>query len=37
MVPLPKSERHTSTTFLMLEEQCLVFDGSPHDLVASEN
>jgi phospholipid/cholesterol/gamma-HCH transport system ATP-binding protein len=37
MVPLPKGERDPSTTFLMLEEGRLVFDGSLHDLVTSEN
>ena len=37
MVPLPKGETHPSTTFLMLEEGRLAFDGSLHDLVTSEN
>jgi phospholipid/cholesterol/gamma-HCH transport system ATP-binding protein len=37
MVPLPKGTTHPSTTFLMLDEGRLVFDGSLHDLVTSEN
>ena len=37
MVPLPKGETDPNTTFLMLEEGRLIFDGSLHDLVHSEN
>ncbi|WP_058185320.1 ABC transporter ATP-binding protein [Terracidiphilus gabretensis] len=37
MVPLPEGETHTSTTFLMLNEGGLIFDGSLHELVHSEN
>jgi len=37
MVPLPKGETDLNTTFLMLEEGRLIFDGSIHDLVHSEN
>jgi len=37
MVPLPKGETDLKTTFLMLEEGRLIFDGSIHDLVHSEN
>lgn len=37
MVPLPKGQFHPSTTFLMLEEGRLIFDGSLHDLVHSQN
>jgi phospholipid/cholesterol/gamma-HCH transport system ATP-binding protein len=37
MVPLPKGEYDANTTFLMLSEGRLIFDGSLHDLVNSEN
>jgi phospholipid/cholesterol/gamma-HCH transport system ATP-binding protein len=37
MIPLPKGETDQNTTFLMLEEGRLIFDGSIHDLVHSEN
>jgi phospholipid/cholesterol/gamma-HCH transport system ATP-binding protein len=37
MVPFPKGETDPSTTFLMLEEGRLIFDGSIHELVRSEN
>jgi phospholipid/cholesterol/gamma-HCH transport system ATP-binding protein len=37
MVPLPKGETDPNTTFLMLEEGRLIFDGSLHDLVHSTN
>ena len=37
MVPLPAGETHASTTFLMLNDGKLIFDGSLHDLVHSEN
>jgi phospholipid/cholesterol/gamma-HCH transport system ATP-binding protein len=37
MVPLPKGQTDPSTTFLMLEEGRLIFDGSLHDLVKSQN
>ena len=37
MVPLPEGETHASTTFLMLNEGKLIFDGSLHDLVRSDN
>jgi phospholipid/cholesterol/gamma-HCH transport system ATP-binding protein len=37
MIPLPKGETDLNTTFLMLEEGRLIFDGSIHDLVHSEN
>jgi phospholipid/cholesterol/gamma-HCH transport system ATP-binding protein len=33
MVPLPKGETDPNTTFLMLNEGRLIFDGSLHDLV----
>jgi len=33
MVPLPKGETDPNTTFLMLNEGKLIFDGSLHDLV----
>lgn len=35
MVPLPKGETDPNTTFLMLNEGKLIFDGSIHDLVHS--
>jgi phospholipid/cholesterol/gamma-HCH transport system ATP-binding protein len=37
MVPLPKGQTHSTTTFLMLAEGHLIFDGSLQDLVASED
>jgi phospholipid/cholesterol/gamma-HCH transport system ATP-binding protein len=37
MVPLPKDQIDPKTTFLMLAEGHLMFDGSLHDLVASQN
>ena len=37
MVLLPKGETDPGTTFLMLEEGRLIFDGSLHELVRSQN
>ena len=37
MVPLPKGEYDANTTFLMLSEGSLIFDGTLHDLVTSNN
>ncbi|HEV2486089.1 MAG TPA: ATP-binding cassette domain-containing protein [Terracidiphilus sp.] len=37
MTPLPKGQTNPNTRFLMLEEGRLIFDGSLHDLVKSEN
>jgi phospholipid/cholesterol/gamma-HCH transport system ATP-binding protein len=37
MIPLPKGELDHKTTFLMLAESKLIFDGSLHELVHSEN
>jgi phospholipid/cholesterol/gamma-HCH transport system ATP-binding protein len=37
MVPFPKGATDPDTTFLMLEEGRLVFDGSLHELVKSKN
>ena len=37
MVPLPKGETDPNTTFLMLEEGRLIFDGSLHELVHTDN
>ncbi|HUB52977.1 MAG TPA: ATP-binding cassette domain-containing protein [Terracidiphilus sp.] len=37
MVPLPKGVTHSKTTFMMLNEGRLIFDGSLHDLVHCEN
>ena len=37
MIPLPRGETHPNTTFLMLDEGRLVFDGSLHDLLTSQN
>ena len=37
MVPLPEGHTDPSTTFLMLEEGRLIFDGSLHDLERSQN
>jgi len=37
MVPLPKGETNPHTTFLMLGDGRLMFDGSLHELLHSEN
>ena len=37
MVPLPEGKTDPSTTFLMLEEGRLIFDGSLHDLLHTKN
>lgn len=37
MVPLPKGAYDANTTFLMLSEGRLIFDGTLHELVTSEN
>ena len=37
MVPLPEGQINQNTTFLMLDEGHLIFDGSLHELVHSEN
>src|SRR5580658_3329336 len=37
MTPLPEGRFDTGTTYMMLEEGCLIFDGSLHELVHSEN
>jgi phospholipid/cholesterol/gamma-HCH transport system ATP-binding protein len=37
MVPLPKGQTDPGTTFLMLEEGRLIFDGTLHELVRSTN
>ena len=37
MVPLPEGETDQSTTFLMLDEGRLIFNGTLHDLLHSEN
>jgi phospholipid/cholesterol/gamma-HCH transport system ATP-binding protein len=37
MVPYPKGETDHDTTFLMLENGRLIFDGSLHELVKSQN
>jgi phospholipid/cholesterol/gamma-HCH transport system ATP-binding protein len=37
MVPLPKGQTDSGTTFLMLENGRLIFDGSLHELVKSKN
>jgi phospholipid/cholesterol/gamma-HCH transport system ATP-binding protein len=37
MVPLPEGETDAKTTFLMLEEGRLIFDGSLRELLASQN
>jgi phospholipid/cholesterol/gamma-HCH transport system ATP-binding protein len=37
MVPLPEGTTDPNTTFLMLEEGRLIFNGSLHDLLHSEN
>jgi phospholipid/cholesterol/gamma-HCH transport system ATP-binding protein len=37
MVPLPTGQTDPSTTFLMLEEGRLIFDGSLHELLHTDN
>jgi phospholipid/cholesterol/gamma-HCH transport system ATP-binding protein len=37
MAPLPKGETDSNTTFLMLHEGRLIFDGSLHELVKSQD
>ena len=37
MIPFPNGETDPNTTFLMLNEGRLIFDGSLHDLIHSEN
>ncbi len=37
MVPLPEGQFNPDTTFLMLDEGHLIFDGSLHELVHSQN
>ena len=37
MIPFPRGESHPNTTFLMLDEGRLIFDGSLHDLVHSKD
>ncbi len=37
MVPLPKGQIHSNTTFLVLHQGKLIFDGTTHDLVASQD
>jgi phospholipid/cholesterol/gamma-HCH transport system ATP-binding protein len=37
MVPLPEGEADPNTTFLMLSDRHLIFDGSLHDLVSSDD
>ncbi|WP_109487827.1 ABC transporter ATP-binding protein [Occallatibacter savannae] len=37
MVPLPKGQYDVNTTFLMLSEGRLIFDGTLHELVNSDN
>jgi len=37
MVPLPEGQTNRNTTFLMLDEGHLIFDGSLHELVHSKN
>jgi phospholipid/cholesterol/gamma-HCH transport system ATP-binding protein len=37
MVPLPKGETDPHTTFMMLDEGKLIFDGSLHDLLHTDN
>ncbi len=37
MVPLPKGEVNPNTTFLMMAEGRLIFDGSLHSLVSSQD
>jgi phospholipid/cholesterol/gamma-HCH transport system ATP-binding protein len=37
MIPYPKGETDPSTTFLMLEDGRLIFDGTLHELVTSQD
>jgi phospholipid/cholesterol/gamma-HCH transport system ATP-binding protein len=37
MIPYPNGEAHPNTTFLMLDEGRLIFDGSLHNLTHSDN
>jgi phospholipid/cholesterol/gamma-HCH transport system ATP-binding protein len=37
MVPLPKDQIDPNTTFMMLAEGRLIFDGSLHELIASQD
>jgi phospholipid/cholesterol/gamma-HCH transport system ATP-binding protein len=37
MVPLPEGQTDPNTTFLMLEEGRMIFDGSLHDLLHTDN
>jgi phospholipid/cholesterol/gamma-HCH transport system ATP-binding protein len=37
MVPLPAGQTNLNTTFLMLEEGRLIFDGTLHELIHSDN
>jgi phospholipid/cholesterol/gamma-HCH transport system ATP-binding protein len=37
MLPLPKGQTDPATTFLMLDEGRLIFDGSLHDLLHTDN
>jgi phospholipid/cholesterol/gamma-HCH transport system ATP-binding protein len=37
MVPLPEGQTNRNTTFLMLDEGRLIFDGSLHELIHSQN
>jgi phospholipid/cholesterol/gamma-HCH transport system ATP-binding protein len=37
MVPLPEGQTNPNTSFLMLEEGRLIFDGSLHELLHSTN
>jgi phospholipid/cholesterol/gamma-HCH transport system ATP-binding protein len=37
MVPLPKGHADPNTTFLMLEEGRLIFDGSLHEIIHTDN
>jgi len=37
MVPLPEGETDPNTTFMMLNEGQMIFDGSIHELVASQD
>ncbi len=37
MIPLPKNQTDLKTTFLMLAEGRLIFDGSLHELVSSQD
>jgi phospholipid/cholesterol/gamma-HCH transport system ATP-binding protein len=37
MVPLPKGETDPNTTFLMLDQGRMIFDGSLHELLHTDN